>query len=120
MRLRLTAYSMASLPTRTDPHSDDRGLHTAVQRQAAELATFYDGLAAEVARPGRDGPSPAPARLPASRSGDAPIAARADGTVYRLDALWVGLHLDRLEAHAAAVTGPAARLASLRRRPWWR
>jgi uncharacterized membrane protein YccC len=120
MRLRLTAYSMASLPSRTDPHSDDSGLHTAVQRQAAELATFYDGLATEVARPSRDGPAPAPLRLPASSSADAPITGIADGAGYRPDALWVGLHLDRLEAHASAVTGPAARLASLRRRPWWR
>jgi hypothetical protein len=34
--------------------------------------------------------------------------------------LWVGLHLDHLEAHATGLTEPAAQLASLRRRPWWR
>jgi hypothetical protein len=120
MRLRLTAHSMASLPSRTYPHSGDSGLHAAVQRQAAELASFYDGLAAEVARPNRNSPAPAPITLPASRIAGGPIAACADGTAYRSDALWVGLHLDHLEAHAATVTGPAAQLASLRRRPWWR
>ena len=45
LRLRLTAHSMASPPSRTDPHDDDGGLHAALGRQVAELASFYDSLA---------------------------------------------------------------------------
>jgi hypothetical protein len=120
MRLRLTAQAIASLPSRAHPHSDDSGLHAAVERQAAEVTSFYDDLASEVARPSRNGPPPTPIRLPTSRISGAQIAACADGTAYRSDALWVGHHLDHLEGHAPTVTGPAAQLASLRRRPWWR
>ena len=120
MRLRLTAQSIASLPPRAHPHSDSSGLHAAVERQAAEVTSFYDSLATEVAGPNRSGPPPPAIRPPASHSADAPIAACADGTAYQPDALWVGHHLDHLAGHAAAVTGPAAQLASLRRRPWWR
>ncbi len=119
MRLRLTAHSMASLPSRTERHSDDDGLHAGVRRQAADLTSFYDGLAAEVARPSRKGPAPAPAALPPSRIA-APIAPCGLAAGYRSDALWVGHHLDHLEARATELTEPAEQLARLRRRPWWR
>jgi hypothetical protein len=120
MRLRLTAQSIASLPSRAHPHSDDGRLHAAVERQAAEVMSFYDDLASEVGRPNRNDPAPGPIRLPAGGISDTQIAACADGNAYRSDALWVGHHLDHLEGHAATVTRPAAQLASLRRRPWWR
>jgi uncharacterized membrane protein YccC len=120
MRLRLTGHSMASLPSRAEPHDDDGGLHAAVRRQVAELASFYNSLAAEVGRPSRTGPAPTAVALPHSRIGTTAVEPRASATAYRSDALWVGHHLDHLEAHAADLTGPAERLASLRRRPWWR
>lgn len=118
MQLRLTAHSMASLPTRTEPHADDNGLHTALRRQVAGLAQFYDRLAAQVARPSRAAPDPL-SPLPPSGIGAAHVPCGRPAA-YRPDALWVGLHLDHLEAHTADVTGPAERLAQLRRRPWWR
>lgn len=34
--------------------------------------------------------------------------------------LWVGEYLYHLGASAAAVATPAAKVASLRQRPWWR
>jgi uncharacterized membrane protein YccC len=122
LRLRLTAYSMASLPSPTETPTDDGGLHISLARQAAELASFYDGLAAEVARPGRAGPEAgaAPTSLPPSSISAAALATCGHATAYRSDALWVGLYLDHLEAHATGLTEPAAQLASLRRRPWWR
>jgi uncharacterized membrane protein YccC len=120
MRLRLTAHSIASLPSHAHPHADVSGMHVTVERQAADVMGFYDALATEVARPHRKGPAPGPVALPASRGADAANAACADGSAYQSDALWVGHHLDHLEAHAASVTGAAAQLASLRRRPWWR
>jgi uncharacterized membrane protein YccC len=136
MRLRLTAHSMASLPIRVEPHADDGRLHAALEHQVADLATFYDGLAAVVAKParagiaragtGRAGPAPAVAPLPtvaplpASRISVAALAPCGHAAAYLSDALWVGHHLDHLEAHAANLSEPAERLASLRRRPWWR
>jgi len=120
MRLRLTAHSIASLPTRTEQHADHGGLHAAVEHQVAELASFYDGLAAEVARPSRNGPALPPIALPSSRIAAAAIGPCGDETAYRADALWVGHHLDHLEAHAATLTEPAEHLARVRRRPWWR
>jgi uncharacterized membrane protein YccC len=120
MRLRLTAHSIASLPSRAGSRSDDGGLRAAVERQSAEVTSFYDGIAAEVAKPSRNGPAPVPGTLPVTHVADAPSATRVDGIRYQSDALWVGYHLDHLEAHAATITGPAAQLASLRRRPWWR
>jgi uncharacterized membrane protein YccC len=120
MRLRLTAHSMASLPTRAEPHEDDLGLHAALAGQVTELVGFYDSLATEVARPSRTAPSPAAIPLPRSRISTAALTACGRATAYRADALWVGHHLDHLEAHAVDLGRPAARLASLRRRPWWR
>jgi uncharacterized membrane protein YccC len=114
-RLRLTAHSMASLPARPAPHDDDSSLHTALRREAAGLARFYDALAAQVARPVRRAAAPAELEPPAD-----PAADGGRVTTGEPDALWVGRHLDDLAARAADVTGPAERLALLRRRPWWR
>jgi Fusaric acid resistance protein-like len=115
-RLRLTAHSMASLPAKAAPHDDDSGLHAALRQQEAGLSRFYDALAAQVDRPTRAAPAPVPV--------EPPSGLRLDGTrpgpAGEPDALWVGRHLDDLAAHAADVTGPAERLALIRRRPWWR
>ena len=84
MRLRLTAHSMASLPTRIEPHPDDHGLHAALGRQVADLGSFYDGLAAKVARPGRAGPSRGADGGPAAGQPDQrrrAVAVRACGRV---------------------------------------
>jgi hypothetical protein len=58
--------------------------------------------------------------LPASGIGAAARRPCGSEAAYRSDALWVGQHLDHLDAHAADAAGPAERLARLRRRPWWR
>jgi len=120
MRLRLTAHSMASLPIRIEPHADDGGLHAALGRQVGDLTTFYGDLAAVVARPSHTGPAPAITPLPASWTSVGTPSPCGHAAAYRSDALWVGDHLDHLEAHAASLPEPAERLASMRRRPWWR
>jgi uncharacterized membrane protein YccC len=120
MRLRVTARSMASPPTRTDPRDGDGRLHAALGRQVAELASFYDNLAGEVARPSRTAPAPATVSLPRSRLSAAALAPVGQATAFQPEALWVGLHLDSLAAHAASLIEPAERIASVRRRPWWR
>jgi hypothetical protein len=34
--------------------------------------------------------------------------------------IWLGEHLDHLSEHLGELVQPAARLAEIRRRPWWR
>jgi uncharacterized membrane protein YccC len=120
MRLQLTARSMASLPGRPRPHPDDCGLHAALRRQLAGLSGFYDRLATLVDRPAKGAPPPGALALPASGLARATRMPCGDTSAYRSDALWVGHHLDHLEAHVASLTGPAERLAHVRRKPWWR
>ena len=120
MRLRVTARSMASPPARTDPRDGDGRLHAALERQVAELASFYDNLAVEVARPSRTAPAPASVPLPRSQLSSAALAPAGQATAFQPEALWVGLHLDSLAAHAASLIDPAERVASVRGRPWWR
>ncbi|HTZ92466.1 MAG TPA: FUSC family protein [Streptosporangiaceae bacterium] len=123
MRLRLTAHSMANLPGRGQAHADDGRLHAALERQLAGISAIYDRFATQVAKPlrgGRGEPPPAPAGLPVSGLAAAARAPCGEPSAYRLDALWVGHHLDHLQAHVPVVAGPAQRLAALRRKPWWR
>ena len=120
-RLRLTAHSIASLPG-AGPHRRAGQPPARLERQSAELAGFYDRLAALVAKPGRSGSMPVIGSLPvhgyvprtvATPDGDIPAA-------YQPDALWVGHHLQHLATHSLDLVQPAERLAGIRRRPWWR
>ena len=120
MRLQLTARSMASLPGKAQAHGDDCGLHAALRRQLAGLSGFYDRLARLVDRPAEGTPPPGTLALPPSGLSGATRSPCGEGSAYRSDALWVGHHLDHLETHVAKVTGPAERMAQIRRRPWWR
>jgi uncharacterized membrane protein YccC len=118
LQLQLTAHSMASLPERSEPHDDDHSVHAALGRQVDGLVRFYGRLAAQVGRQGRATTETAAESLP--RSAIVTATARGGQAAYPPDALWVGLHLNHLEKRASAATGPAQRLAALRRRPWWR
>src|SRR5215469_2501099 len=119
-RLRLTAHSMASLPGSPELHEDHGRLHEALGRQLAGLSGFYGQLAAQVGRPAGVVQPPQVAVLPPSGISAAARAPCGREAAYQSDALWVGNHLDHLEAHAAGLAGPAERLGRLRRRPWWR
>jgi uncharacterized membrane protein YccC len=121
MRLRLTAHSMASLPAADEGHADDGGLHAALGRQVTGISDIFHRLATQVARPAHDdAPRPNSIAWPASGLASTTRLPCGESLAYRSDALWVGLHLDHLEAHVPNVTGPAQRLAELRRKPWWR
>jgi hypothetical protein len=112
---------MASLQGSPGPHEDVGGLHAALGRQVAGLSGYYGQLAAQVGRPAGPIPQPLASGLPPSAI--AAVAERSpcgEQAAYRSDGLWVGHHLDHLEAHSAGLAGPAQRLARLRRRPWWR
>jgi uncharacterized membrane protein YccC len=125
LRLRLTANSLASLP-RPDPghrgavsHSIGPASLARLRGESAELAAFYDGIAAEVSRPPRNGQPAPPVQLPADLPGltePCPIGPQH----YHPEALWVSDHLTHLGSHSAELIGPASMLAAIRRRPWWR
>jgi uncharacterized membrane protein YccC len=118
-RIRLTAHSLSSLPIhrRSRHHQHPQGHHAVY----AELAAFYDKIAAQVGPPAHNGTHngavPAEIPLPASLAGtDAPGESMvADDP----ELLWVRMHLEQLSAHAAGLPGPAAHLARARRTPWW-
>jgi hypothetical protein len=122
LRVRLTAYSLASLHLPGDPERNGGArpgacpgaarARAALRRQAAELAGFYQRIAALVGPPGRQAAEP-----PAPPALDGSALADGDG---HPDLLWVREHLSHLAAHAQALTGPASLMAGKRRRPWWR
>jgi uncharacterized membrane protein YccC len=126
MRLRLTAYSLASLRHRdgsSDPHAPGHpdGGQAALQRLAGELDDFYERIAVQVGRPAHGSPPPAEVPVLAGIS----AAAQASGNdspvaVYHPHELWVSEHLHHLAQHVAAVPAPAQHVAELRRTPWWR
>ncbi len=118
-RLRLTAHSLASLPGKSVPPSeaDERRTYATLEGQAAQLATFYDDVAVEVGRPGRAAQMTLVVPPQAGLDGTAETSA-ARG--YNAEALWVSHHLRLLSSHSADLKVLAERLASVRRRPWWR
>jgi uncharacterized membrane protein YccC len=134
MRLRLTAYSVASLPAsqlaaadgppghnRDEPRGGDGGAVAEFQHEAAELAAFYDQVAVQVGPPSHQPPN-APTIPDLIGPGFPRGVACAENTPpdYRPDMLWVGEYLYHLAGHAEAITGPAEKVAKARQRPWWR
>jgi hypothetical protein len=143
-RLRLTAYTLASL--RTAVTAGGEGLGSAclplagseeyvgapacigLRSVTAGLAAFYGAIADEVSHPdaGELAPVPLPAMVgPAMprHEGDAPGTAEAIGPAHQLPhphLLWVQEHLHHLSASAQTVSEPALRIAEIRQRPWWR
>jgi uncharacterized membrane protein YccC len=125
MRIRLTAYSVASLrtadtagtaPQYPDNSGDGDEPAAALRRQTAGLTGFYEGIAVEVGAHHRD--------VPAERIAVPELAAdgwsAAAAPTGRPRALWVHEHLRHLSEHAPEITLPAEHLAQQRRVPWWR
>ncbi len=128
-RLRLTAYSVASLPATGSPDGasgaqaadGDGPALAAFQHEAAELAAFYERVAGEVGPPGHQ--QPAPLTVPDLTGPGFPLGvACAENTPpdYRPNMLWVGEYLYHLAGNAEAITAPAEKVAQARQRPWWR
>jgi hypothetical protein len=127
-RLRLTAYSVASLhdldsytgPTAGNGREAD-GTRFGFQRLTMQLVGFYEQVADQLSGAAR-GPV-TPAVVPELVGPDLPVGvACANNTPpdYQPDLLWVGEYLYHLGIHAQAVSVPAAQIAMLRQRPWWR
>jgi hypothetical protein len=110
MRLRLTAQAVAQLPT--DPAAV-AGSREALERRALVLDEWFARLASELERPhGR-----AAAALSPPLFGPDTVVPSAGGSRY---GVWLCEHLDHLAEHLDELIGPAARIAELRRLPWWR
>jgi uncharacterized membrane protein YccC len=109
-RLRLTAHSLAGLPS---PHSDGGAVQRELGGIADRLASWYDGLAAYI------GPhataTPSPPELPVIQ----PVAAASpNGNLY--STLWVDEHLQHITPHLADLIKPAEHVAAQRASPWWK
>ncbi len=126
LRLRLTAYSLASLPglEATRGHATRQSMGGEVRDtlagDAVTLAGFYTQIAGQVDKPARGGGSPADVPVPALACQRVAGSATAGPAYFHPQALWVRDHLIHLASHSAALVEPARRLAVLRRTPWWR
>ncbi len=102
VRLRLTANVLAGLspPKHAMRESD------ALRLQAAGLALYYERIADELG-----------AAEDTVTSDDLAIS---DVEPRHPRALWVSEHIEHLQSNALAIAEPAARVAAVRRRPWWR
>jgi uncharacterized membrane protein YccC len=127
-RLRLTAYSVASLhdlngdaaPAAGNGRSAD-GTRSRFQHRTMQLVGFYEQIADQLSGSARGAVQPA--RLPDAAGPDLPVGVACAGTTppdYQPDLLWVGEYLYHLGTSAQSVSGPAAEIAMLRQRPWWR
>jgi hypothetical protein len=118
MRLRLTAHSLAGLRANCPPLGTDTRLDpvSSLRHLTAELAGFYQRIAALVGPPGHD--PPMAVAVPAlSPDGQAAVKGEVGAGPH---SLWVREHLQDLGSHAQDITGPAEHVAQLRRVPWWR
>jgi hypothetical protein len=103
----------------------------ALEQDTANIAGFYQRVAALVGRPAPHQVAP-PVSVPAlvglnGRSGTTDTSGNANrAELVRIvnapnpHLLWVEEALRHLTAHAQAITGPASDLAEQRRLPWWR
>lgn len=108
LRLRLTAHAIARLPREPDGALDAADVGGRIQL----LVGFYEELAAQLDRPrGR------PTRVLEAPGFEA--AAEPEAGLTR-QGIWLREHLEHLRQHLPDLVKPAADVAELRRRPWWR
>ncbi|HEY3503381.1 MAG TPA: FUSC family protein [Actinocatenispora sp.] len=112
IRLRLTAQSLASLPT---PDAEPDPVIEALSGQAARVAGWFDDLADVLARPGATRPLAPAAAAPALH----PVAAGSPTSTLPCT-LWVEQHLQHIRPALDGLVDPATEVARLRRTPWWR
>jgi hypothetical protein len=111
MRLRLTAHAVAGLPRGDDQDIGAAG--EALSHRTEILDAWYGRLAAQVGRPHSQRIDTLTA--PSFDGGDGvPRPSRSHHEI------WLREHLDHLTEHLDELVRPAARLAEIRRRPWWR
>jgi uncharacterized membrane protein YccC len=123
MQLRLTSTSLASLQALEPARHHHPGLalgRAALERDLADLAGFYERVAALVGRPApHEVVRPVCIPALAGLNGHGGIV-RAITAPRLPHLLWVEECLKHLSSHAQAITGPASHMAEQRRLPWWR
>ncbi len=125
-RLRLTAHSLAGPRLTASWDGPMDGPRERLRQRAAELADFYDRIAAQLAGPGSVAatpdtvPPPGDAVAPENVAVAELMATAGAGAPTVWIALWVHEHLHQLDSNAEEITGPAQRLAAIRQQPWWR
>ena len=110
LRLRLTARSVAELPGDAEAVASSRD---ALDRRTVTLESWYDQLAVLVGKPNHR----AVAALEPPSFGSSDVARRGPDSYY---GVWLCEYLNHLSEHLGDLVGPAAAVAELRRRPWWR
>jgi uncharacterized membrane protein YccC len=112
MRARLTAHSLAGLPSPGDCADQLRAM---LSEQADQLAAWYDHLASRLDR--TDHGTVPLLDPPAFHD---PLASDGVRVTDLSTALWVGEHLKHLTPRLAELVEPAKVMAAQRHRPWWR
>ncbi len=109
LRLRLTAHAVAGLPR--DCACDRDGSEAVLASRAETLDAWYGRLAAQLGR----SRGAAVTNLTAPDFGE-------DGVEvpHSRRTVWLCEHLDHLTEHLCELVQPAADVAQIRRRPWWR
>ena len=110
LRLRFTAHAVAEMP------GDATGLDAAravLERRTATLTSWYEELAEQVGKPDHR----AVAELEPPSLAAAGIVDSSSGSYY---GVWLCEHLDHLAEHLGDLVRPAAEVAEIRSRPWWR
>jgi uncharacterized membrane protein YccC len=134
MQLRLTSTSLASLQALEPARHHHPGMaraRAALEHDTADLAGFYERVAALVGRPAPHEvvlpvSVPALAGLDGNSGTVLPSGEANRGKLVRVitaphpHLLWVEECLKHLSSHAQAITGPASHMAEQRRLPWWR
>jgi uncharacterized membrane protein YccC len=111
LRLRLTAHAVSGLPR--DDGQDSGAARAALGHRAEVLNSWYERLATQVGRP--HGEPVAVLAAPSFDGGDV-----TDRSSHSRRTIWLCEHLDHLTEHLDELIRPAAHLAEVRRRPWWR
>ncbi len=111
LRLRLTAHAVAVLPRNEPPYrGPPRRL---LDDRTAILENWYGRLAAQVGRPRGRGVD----TLPPAPTLDADTVEKV---AHSSHLVWLCENLNHLTEHLGELVGPAAHVAEIRRRPWWR
>ena len=110
LRLRLTAHAVAEMPGDATGPDGARGV---LERRTATLTDWYERLAEQVGRPDHQ---PIAELQPPSLAADG-VVESSSGSYY---GVWLCEHLDHLSEHMGELAGPAAQVAKIRQRPWWR
>jgi uncharacterized membrane protein YccC len=110
LRLRLTAFAIATLPP---DEQDLEPVRAPLDRRTAAITAFYEHLARLLST--ARGAAVAP--LEPLALGPDTVVSEDSGSRY---AVWLCEHLDHLAEHMDELIAPASRVAELRSEPWWR